>query len=303
MNGIRDSIRKHPIGAYLVILYPLSLLFNLPALLGKEGFGVISADIPFFLGILPSTILGLAGLAFLITRITDGKAGTRELLRRFYAFRAGPQWYVLAIFLAPALLLVVSLFMHGGAALSPLKNHTAEIVTAYLQTLVTFAILINLCEEAGWMAFVTTRLQRRWGALRACVAVGPLMGLIHVPLIFVTGAVAAGGGRIQPKDYALAFFVLLVGYAIPFRIIVTWVYNSTGASLPIVALLHSSFDTLASAAVLTTFFSGVDPIWIDIIPAPVALAIIVLTRGRLGYRRETTPLPEPAQAVSNLSTV
>jgi uncharacterized protein len=298
MNGIRDSIRRHPIAAYLVVLYPMSLVFNLPALLGKEGFGVVSADIPFFIGILPTTILGLAGLAFLITGITDGKAGTRELFRRFYAFRAGPQWYVLALFLAPALLMIVSLFMHGAAALSPFKNHALEIVTVYLQTLVTFAILINLCEEAGWMAFVTTRLQRRWGALRASITVGPLMGLIHVPLIFVAGAIASGGGRIQPRDYALAVFVLLVGYAIPFRIILTWVYNSTGASLPIVALLHSSFDTLASAAVLTTFFAGVDAIWIDIVPAPVALAIIVLTRGQLGYRQTIAVTPTVPVAAS-----
>jgi uncharacterized protein len=290
-TAIKRKIASHPIAAYLVILYPLALLFNLPTLLGKEGFGVISADIPFFVGILPSTILGLTGLAFLITRITDGRAGTHELLRRFYAFRAGPQWYLVALVLAPALLLVVSLYMHGGAALGPFKSHATEIVTVYLQNVVTFAILINLCEEAGWMAFVTTRLQRRWGALLACVAVGPMMGLIHLPLLFVNGAIAANGGRIQPKDYGLAIFVLLIGYGIPFRVILTWVYNSTGASLPIVALLHSSFDTLASGAILTTFFLGLDPVWIDIVPAPAALAIIILTRGRLGYRPAAEPTP------------
>lgn len=299
MTGIRNAIRGHPIAAYLVMLYPLALLFNLPTVLGKEGFGVISADIPFFVGILPSTILGLAGLAFLVTGITEGKAGTRELLRRFYAFRAGPQWYLVALAFAPALLLVVSLFMHGGAALVPFKNHAAEILTVYLQNVVTFAILINLCEEAGWMAFVTTRLQQRWGALLACVAVGPMMGLIHLPLFFVNGAVAANGGRIQPKDFALAVFVLLIGYGIPFRIILTWVYNSTGASLPIVALLHSSFDTLASGAVLTTFFLGLDPVWIDIVPAPAALAIIIITRGRLGYRT-ASPAGAPAVAIQPL---
>ena len=44
MTGIRNAIRAHPIAAYLVMLYPLALLFNLPTVLGKEGFGVISAD-------------------------------------------------------------------------------------------------------------------------------------------------------------------------------------------------------------------------------------------------------------------
>jgi uncharacterized protein len=299
MNSIRDSIRKRPIAAYLVILYPLSLLFNLPALLGKEGFGIVSADIPSVLGILPGTILGLTGVAFLVTSVTDGKAGMRELLRRYYSFRAGPQWYVLSVLLAPALLLVVSLFIHGGTALSPLGTHPLAIVTVYLQSVVTFAILINLCEEGGWTAFVTARLQRRWGPLLTCVAVGPLMGLIHLPLFFMNGTLAIGGGRIRPQDFAIAVVVLFLVYGIPFRIIMTWAFNSTGGSLPVVALLHASFDTLASGAVLTTFFAGVDPVWIDIIPAPVALAIILFTRGRLGYRRETTPSQEPMTAVTS----
>ena len=52
-------------------------------------------------------------------------------------------------------------------ALAPFKSHATEILTRLPPNVVTFAILINLCEEADWMAFVTTRLQRRWGALLA----------------------------------------------------------------------------------------------------------------------------------------
>lgn len=60
-TAIKRKIASHPIAAYLMILYPLALLFNLPTLLGKEGLGVISADVPFFVGIRPSTILGSKG--------------------------------------------------------------------------------------------------------------------------------------------------------------------------------------------------------------------------------------------------
>ena len=289
-NDVKAWIRRHPIAAYLVILFPLAYLFNAPALLGKEGLGIVPADIPFVLGILPSTILGLAGVAFMITAISDGKTGVRSLLRRFYTVRVAPYWYLIAIGLVPVLLLVVSLTMHGFVALTPFGTHAAELVTVYLQGVVVFAILINLCEEAGWTAFVTDRLQRRWGPLRTCVAVGPLMGAIHLPLLFVAGAVSTGG-RIQLKDVPLAVFVLLFGYAIPFRVIITWAYNSSGRSLPVIALLHSSFDQVAATAVLGTFFLGLDAVWIDIVPAPVALAIVVLTRGRLGYRADSVSAP------------
>ena len=288
---MKSWIRQHPIGAYLAILYPLAFLFNLPALLGKEGLGIVGADIPFVLGILPSTILGLTGIAFLVTAITDGKTGVRTLLRRFYTVRVAPYWYLIAICLVPALLLLVSLTMHGPAALNPFGSHAPQLFTGYLQSVVTFAILINLFEEAGWTAFVTERLQRRWGPLRTCIAVGPMMGAIHLPLLFVAGAVSTGG-RIQLKDLPLALFVLLFGYAIPFRIIITWAYNSSGRSLPIVALLHSSFDQIAAAAILGTFFLGLDAVWVDIVPAPVALVIIMLTRGRLGYKSDSPTAPD-----------
>lgn len=35
-----------------------------------------------------------------------------------------------------------------------------------------------------------------------------------------------------------------------------------------------------------------DAIWIDIVPVPVALAIVVLTRGRLGYKPDIAPTPD-----------
>jgi membrane protease YdiL (CAAX protease family) len=264
----------------------------MPAVLGKEGLGIVQADIPFQPGVLAASILGLTGIAFLVTTIADGKPGIRSLLRRFYAFRTGPQWYLVAVCLVPALLLVVSLAMHGAAALSPFVSHAPQLLTVYLLNVVTIAILINLFEEGGWMGFVTDRLQRQWGPLRACLVVGPLMGAIHLPLFTIAGAVTTNGGRVQVKDLPLTLFVLLIGYGIPFRIILTWAYNSSGRSLPIVALLHSSFDQVAAATILGTFFLGLDSVWINIVPTPVALAIVLFTRGRLGYKPEPPVSPD-----------
>ena len=42
------------------------------------------------------------------------------------------------------------------------------------------------------------------------------------------------------------------------RIVITWVFNSSGGSVPVVALFHASVDTTASAAVLTAFYPGID---------------------------------------------
>lgn len=75
----------------------------------------------------------------------------------------GPHWYVLALFGAPILLLLVGVAIRSGNAIVPMGRYAADIPANYLLTLLVIAILISVWEEGGWMAFVTVRLQRRWG--------------------------------------------------------------------------------------------------------------------------------------------
>src|SRR5438093_9846752 len=123
--GFKRAVREHPLAAFLLILYPVSWVLFLPALLGTEGFGVIGVDIPAQVGILLVTIFGLTGVAFLVTRIADGKLGTKELRRHYYQFRAAPQWYLLALLGAPVLLLAAGLVTHGTSVFSPIGQHVA----------------------------------------------------------------------------------------------------------------------------------------------------------------------------------
>ena len=78
----------------------------------------------------------------------------------------------------------------------------------------------------------------------------------------------------------------------PVRILVTWVYNATRGSLPVVALLHASFDTTAGVAVLTTFYPGVDGRLLYAALGATALLVVVVTKGRLGLVAE--PLLRPS---------
>jgi uncharacterized protein len=167
MTSVKRNIASHPVGAFLIILYPLSWVLLMPDLLGTSGFGVIPVDIPAQVGVLLVTIFGLTSVAFLVTRIADGKAGTRALRRHYYRFRAAPQWYLLAIAGTPLLLLLTGLALHGVSVLSPIAQHAVQIPTAYLLNVVLIAILISVWEEGGWMAFLTARLQPRLGPVWA----------------------------------------------------------------------------------------------------------------------------------------
>jgi len=291
-RGLKQAIASHPIAAFLLILYPVSWILFLPSVLGKGGLGIVSVDIPAQVGILLVTIFGLTGVAFLVTRIADGKAGTRALRSNYFRLRAGLQWYLLALAGAPILLLLAGLLTRGGSALTPITRHPLQIVTVYFLNLIVIAILISVQEEGAWMAFVTARLQRRWGPAWASIAVAPLFGFIHFPLFFLANGLTDGAPPrgVHVLEYA---FYLLILFSVAMRIVITWVFNSSGGGVPVVALFHASVDTTASAAVLTAFYPGIDGRLLYVGLAVVALALVIVTRGRLGYR----PISEEGQDV------
>jgi uncharacterized protein len=288
-SSIRQRIAKHPVAAFLLILYPVSWILFLPSVLGKSGLGVLSVDIPAQVGILLVTIFGLTGVVYLGTRVADGKAGISALRRHYYQFHAAPQWYLIAVFGAPLLLLAVGLASRGGSALSPFGSHAPAILTTYLLNVILIAILISVWEEGAWMGFMTARLQRRWGPVVASIVVAPCFGFVHFPLFLITGGLI-DNARPQGAHVIEYAVYLLVLFSVPVRIVITWAFNSTKGSLPVVALMHAAIDTTASGAVLTTFYPGVDGRLLYVAIALVAVVVIALTRGRLGYRNNEVPV-------------
>jgi membrane protease YdiL (CAAX protease family) len=249
------------------------------------------------------TLISLAGGAFLVTRIADGKDGVRELRSRYFTWRTGPQWYLLALFGAPLLLLVGAAVVQGTSILGAFGANLPQFLPNYLLQVVLIAVLVSLWEETGWMAFLTARWQKRFGPVIASLMVAPLFGLGHFPLLFLAGGLT-DSGRLTSSEVPEYIVYLLVLFAVPVRLIVTWVFNSTGGSIPLVALLHASFDVVGSSAILTGFYPGVDGRLMYFGLAIVAIGVLVMTRGRLGYREpsaSTISATTPAPAVVPLS--
>jgi hypothetical protein len=69
-----------------------------------------------------------------------------------------------------------------------------------------------------------------------------------------------------------------------------------GRSLPVVALFHASINATGGAAILATFFAGVDGILVYAALAALALVVIVATRGRLGLARTDAIAAQPFTA-------
>jgi hypothetical protein len=101
-----------------------------------------------------------------------------------------------------------------------------------------------------------------------------------MPLIFILGGVS--DEPIPPERYWFYFVLLFVG-TIPFRVLITWLWNSTRGSVIIVALLHAAFNVTTGQKFLPEFVPGVT-LWVYGVYAVLALFVITLTRGRLTYK-------------------
>jgi membrane protease YdiL (CAAX protease family) len=277
---MRSIARNHPLATFLAIAYAASAaIFAIP-FLSNAGIGVIGLDLP---GVAPFVLVdafALAGAAFLTTALAEGRSGVRDLRRRVFHFRVNLIWYPLAIFLLPAAALATAVVVGGVDVMGSIAGSAPEVLAVIVVgSLLAFA-LVNWWEEAAWTGFALERLQPRLGPIGASVVTTWLQALIHLPLVFIAGGVT--DGRVSAElvpFYLVALFVL----PIPVRIALTWLYNASGRSVPVVGLAHAGLGVAAGSAFLPAFAPGVDPVWVYAGFAVVAIVILAITRGRLAF--------------------
>lgn len=258
MNSI---IKRYP----LITFYVFALLLSgiILAILYAAGL----AETLFFLGTFGP---GLA--AILVTALVDGGAGVRKLLGSLLIWRAGIQWWLVALLL-PALIVlgaVVLFSMFGGSALDFSRYQP-------LYTIIPIIILVTLLngvgEELGWRGFMLPRTQSRYNALATSLIVGFFWGLWHAPVFFIEGT-AQSIYRAQVGFWAglLLFTLFTMAISVSFG----WVFNNSRGSVLIAAVLHG-----ANNAWLNYFMT--DPasealgisIWSTVLWAVFALVLIL----------------------------
>jgi membrane protease YdiL (CAAX protease family) len=281
---VRAFMTRHPIASFLALFYGLGWLCFVPSLLGNQGFGIIKADLPVDPFRLLS-VLFFALVPFIATRIVGGPGSVRRLWSQVRHVRVRPQWYVVAFFGPAAALFVVAVLLKGAAPIQGVAANLAGIPTQFMLGIAVLALFGNLWEETSWSGFVTSRLQERHGPLKASLIVAPLFGLYHLPLFFIIGGLSDSPARLPITDFPLYATFLLIVFSGPMRILLTWIYNSTGHSIPVTALFHASINATGGAAILAMYFAGIDGVLLYAALAVFAVIVIVATRGRLGLAR------------------
>jgi membrane protease YdiL (CAAX protease family) len=260
--------------------------------LSEEGVGLL----PFELSGATSGLLNAVAIllgptlsGFIMTGITEGRAGVRRLLRRIVLWRVGLRWYLFALIGIPVVMALGTVILPGG--LASIRSLGLGYVLSYLSVFPLVLVLGGpLFEEPGWRGFALPRLQPLHGPLVGTLILGLMWALWHLPQFLVPSWAEASGGR------GLVAIVKFVVIAIAFAIVTTWVFNNTKGSVFMAILVHASIDTFSIP--MGALFSPSDVGNSILLSFGVLVVVlVVLTRGRLGYREEE-PESEPESATA-----
>ena len=211
-------MKRHPIITFFVLTYAI-------------GWGLI----PFWTFQAGSPLIA----ALIVIPLTQGLSGLKEFGLRMIRWRVRRYWYVVAIGLPLAVVLVtVVLNVALGASVPSLAG-----IGSVSTVLMMFAIrLINpgdgaLGEEPGWRGVALPGLQSTLSPLVSTVILGVLVTGWHVPLLFLED------GLLQPSiivGYLLGSFAVTFFY--------TWLFNHTGGSVFMSIVSHSAQGTIQIGA-------------------------------------------------------
>lgn len=244
MTTIKDFIQRYPLRLYFASVFIISWGAIL-LLVGPDGIPA-TADQAVVLGM--AMLLGPAIASILLTGLTAGKVGYREVLARLFKWRVSARWYAVALLTAPlatvAVLLLLSLF---SPEFTPSILISDDKVALIMMGLVA-GLMVGLLEELGWTGFAIPQMRLQYSILATGFIVGLLWGAWHFLLFWESDSFSAA--------FPLALLLARLFSWLPaYRILMVWVYDRS-QSLLMVMLMHVSL--VATLAIIDPSLTGVE---------------------------------------------
>ena len=158
-NGL---LTRHPLLLYFILAYAGSWLLALPYVRFADGAGLLPFrwPVPF---VVSAAVIPFAGpflAAFIVTGLTEGRAGIRRLVGRIVLWRVGLRWYLFALVGIPLITVLGAIVLPGvlGSFRAPAPSW---VLTYSISFVIAFFIGGPLGEEPGWRGFALPRLQQR----------------------------------------------------------------------------------------------------------------------------------------------
>jgi membrane protease YdiL (CAAX protease family) len=228
----------------LIVKNPVASYFLLAMALGA-GTIVLVAEGLMASGLVLVSVLSASVAGVVMTAAGVGRAGLDRLFARLLIWRVHVGYWLFSFFFIVPVFLIGSVLnpLFGG---DPIVYGGNAPVLVILPMFIGFFIVAGLGQELGWTGFLVAKLQSRRSALESSAIRGVLVGAWHLPLLMYSSLQNPmfGGfpyqGWVAQKGLLIAIAVLVILFAIPWSIFFTWIYNNTGGSLLLVAVLHGS---------------------------------------------------------------
>jgi membrane protease YdiL (CAAX protease family) len=214
---------RHPIISYFVLAFAISwagaLAVVAPSLLRGQTVPKLAGLMMF-----PVMMLGPSLAGILMTWMTGGRRGLRDLSSRIARYQVPARWYA-GLLIAPTVMLCVLLSLAN--LVSPVYWPNRFLVGA------GFGVVAGFFEEIGWMGYVFPKMLRNANALISSVSLGVLWACWHLPVIDYLGTATPHGS--YWFRYFLAFAVAMTAV----RALIGWIYTNT-TSVALAQLMHAS---------------------------------------------------------------
>lgn len=230
-------MKRNSIVSYFMIAYIVSWSFEIPLALSYQG--IIATQIPMWFHYFVA--LGPLTAALIMTFLTDGSSGIRNLMARVFKWRLDVRYYVFVIFVPISLFAVACVLNRIFTGNFPNLILLGEVdYLPYLTPLGALGIWLitfGLGEETGWRGYALPHLQKTRSATTSTLILGILWACWHLPMFFYRDTYIQMG---------ILGFPMLALSLLCAAMIFTWLYNSTNGSLCIVIIFHALFNWLTS---------------------------------------------------------
>jgi membrane protease YdiL (CAAX protease family) len=236
MKTIKAFIKSHPLSSYFALAFAISWGGMLLIIGGPGAIPATAEDTTkLFPAVYLVTVAGPSLAGILLTGLTGGWAGLRELGSRLLKWRVGARWYAVALLTTPLTVMatLLSLSLISPEFLPGFLTTSVKASMLQFGFVASVGLLTGLLEELGWTGFAIPRLLGRHGVLATGLFVGLLWGAWH----FLSNI--WGSGTSSGVPLALFMPAILFSFLPPYRMLMVWVYERT-ESLLVAILMHAS---------------------------------------------------------------
>jgi uncharacterized protein len=216
------------ISLFFIFTFTWSWIFGFFAIFTNTSAPVFSMILSIISGFGPS-IAALATVSFF-----SGRTVLFTWLTNALNWRVSWQWYALAFFMPPLVMLLAQIIhwaLGGTIPTSPAVGHVPFAVANFG---LVFLIGGPLGEELGWRSYAVPALGSRMGWRTTSLFVGVIWGVWHVPWFFTAGTAQS------QMQFAVFMFNIIAG-----SVLFSWLFLRSKGSIIPALIAHTSLNACA----------------------------------------------------------